>query len=209
MDNKVKSNYEMKKEDIEKRLQDFKDVYNTYSEKDLFAELCFCLLTPQSKAKTCWRAIEKLKSNGKLYEGSQQEVLTWLAGVRFNVNKSSYIMEARKLFHDGSDFTLREKLAKDPKEARKWLVANVKGMGLKEASHFLRNIGYENLAILDRHILKHLHGNGIIEEIPKSLTPKVYFDIEEKFHRFAQETGIPMDHLDLLWWSQEAGEIFK
>lgn len=201
--------YSHKKNAIENRLLDFKNVYQNYAEKDLFAELCFCLLTPQSKAKVCWRAIEKLKENGKLYDGSQQEVLVWLAGVRFNVGKSSYIVDARSLFHNGTDFAVREKLPADGKEARQWLVQNVKGMGFKEASHFLRNIGYENLAILDRHILKHLHRNGIIPEIPKSLTPKTYFDIEEKFRAFAGSVQIPMDHLDLLWWSEEAGEIFK
>ncbi|MDI6721189.1 MAG: N-glycosylase/DNA lyase [Candidatus Aenigmarchaeota archaeon] len=205
----IKSEYLRKKNDIEKRLEDFKNVYNTYSEKDIFAELCFCLLTPQSRAKTCWRAIEKLKDNNKLYDGDQKEILAWLAGVRFNVKKSSWIIGARKIFHDGADFVIREKLPKGGKEARGWLVQNIKGMGLKEASHFLRNIGFEGLAILDRHILKHLHENGAIEEIPKSMTPKLYFEIEEKFKAFSESIGIPMDHLDLLWWSQEAGEIFK
>src|SRR3989344_7448608 len=201
--------YAQKKPDIEKRLQDFKDVYSTYSEKELFAELCFCLLTPQSKAKLCWRAIEKLKENGKLYDGTQQEVLSWLAGVRFNIGKSSYIVDVRRLFQNGSEFAVREKLPANPREARDWLVENVKGMGMKEASHFLRNIGHENLAILDRHILKHLRMNGVIEEVPKSMTQRTYLEIEKKFAAFSGEKGIPMDHLDLLWWSEEAGEIFK
>lgn len=201
--------YAQKKPDIEKRLQDFKDVYSTYSEKELFAELCFCLLTPQSKAKLCWRAIEKLKENGKLYDGTQQEVLSWLAGVRFNIGKSSYIVDVRKLFHNGLDFAVREKLPNDAVIARQWLTENVKGMGMKEASHFLRNIGFLDLAILDRHILKHLYLNGVISEVPKSMTKKTYLDIEQKFGAFAQQAGIPMDHIDLLWWSEEAGEIFK
>lgn len=205
----IAERYAQKKPEIEKRLQDFKNVYSTYSEKDLFAELAFCLLTPQSKAKLCWRAVEKLKENGKLYDGTQQEVLSWLAGVRFNVGKSSYVVEARKLFHNGSDFAVREMLPGDARQARDWLVENVKGMGMKEASHFLRNIGHEELAILDRHILKHLHMNGVIEEVPKSISPKQYLDIEQKFAAFSAEKGIPMDHLDLLWWSEEAGEIFK
>jgi len=93
--------------------------------------------------------------------------------------------------------------------AREWLVENVKGYGFKEASHFLRNIGYRELAILDRHILKYLVEFGVIEKVPKSLTKKNYMEIEEKFKQFSGRVGIPMDELDLLFWSLETGEIFK
>jgi N-glycosylase/DNA lyase len=83
-------------------------------------------------------------------------------------------------------------------------------MGYKEASHFLRNIGFaDDLAILDRHILKNLKIFGIIEEIPKSLSKKKYLEIEEKMRNLANEVNIPVSHLDLLFWSKETGEIFK
>jgi N-glycosylase/DNA lyase len=68
---------------------------------------------------------------------------------------------------------------------RDWFVRNVKGLGWKEASHFLRNIGYRDLAILDRHILKNLRRHRIIRSLPKSLTPARYQSIERKFRRFA------------------------
>ena len=98
----------------------------------------------------------------------------------------------------------------DPAEAREWLVANIKGMGYKEASHFLRNIGLgENLAILDRHILKNLVLLGVINEAPASLSKRIYLEIEGKMAAFSQETKIPMGHLDLLLWYKEAGEVFK
>ncbi len=76
-------------------------------------------------------------------------------------------------------------------------------------SHFLRNIGYRNLAILDRHILKNLVHHGVLLELPKTLTPKKYLDIEQLFQQFAKNIQIPMDALDLLFWSNETGEIFK
>ena len=76
-------------------------------------------------------------------------------------------------------------------------------------SHFLRNTGHENLAILDRHILKNLIKLNVIKEIPKTLTPKAYLDIEERFKRFSDKAGIGMDELDLLFWSMETGEVFK
>jgi len=95
-------------------------------------------------------------------------------------------------------------------EMREFLVRNIKGMGYKEASHFLRNIGLgENLAILDRHILKNLISLGVIDSIPKTLTRKKYLKIEKKMREFAKDIGIPMAHLDLVLWFKEAGLIFK
>jgi N-glycosylase/DNA lyase len=80
---------------------------------------------------------------------------------------------------------------------------------MKEASHFLRNIGVRGLAILDRHIFRHLIRLQVIRAMPKSLTKKRYLSIEKKWHRFADDVGISLDELDLLFWSMETGEIRK
>ena len=100
---------------------------------------------------------------------------------------------------------------KDPIELREWLVENIIGYGMKEASHFIRNIGFSKnqLAILDVHILKNLKEFGIIDDIPKSLTRKRYLEIEEKMKGFANRLGITLDELDLLLWSKETGIVFK
>lgn len=96
------------------------------------------------------------------------------------------------------------------KDARGWLAQNVTGMGYKEASHFLRNIGLgEDLAILDRHVLKNLRLLGVIEEIPSSLSKSRYFEIEKSMKEFAEEINVPMGRLDLVLWYKETGEIFK
>lgn len=203
----IHSSYSLKKGQIEKRLLEFRQ---ERSEEDVFAELVFCLLTPQSKARICDKAVKKLTEKGLLLSGSPEKIRLWLPGVRFNDAKSRYIAEARKLFHNGSGIKIKDRLHGDPKQLREWLASSVKGMGYKEASHFLRNVGIgEELAILDRHIMKNLLKNKIIEELPKSLTPKRYLEIEEKMRSFSAKTGIPMAHLDLLFWSEETGEIFK
>jgi len=83
-------------------------------------------------------------------------------------------------------------------------------LGLKEASHFLRNTGRgEDLAILDRHILRNLIRHGVLRRLPRTLTARRYLDIETRTERFSNEIGIPMSALDLLFWSRETGEIFK
>jgi N-glycosylase/DNA lyase len=95
------------------------------------------------------------------------------------------------------------------KRTREWLIKNVKGIGYKESSHFLRNIGYKNLAILDRHILRNLEKFKVINKIPKTLNKKQYLSIEDKFYNFSKKIKIPMDELDLLFWSIETGKVFK
>ena len=91
-----------------------------------------------------------------------------------------------------------------------WLVKKIKGIGYKEASHFLRNIGFsDEVAILDRHILKNIKKLGVIKEIPKTITPKKYLEIEKKIEKYCKKIEIPMDHFDLLLWYLEAGEVFK
>ncbi len=204
----LKKTYELKKADIEKRLEELKENWNK-DEVHIFGELVFCLFTPQSKAKSCWNAVEKLKETGLLYTGTAGDIIKWMGAVRFNKNKSQYVVEARELFTENGELNVKGKLAgKTQEEKRQWLVKNVKGMGLKEASHFLRNVGFFDLAILDRHILKNLIRHGVIE-MPKSLTEKKYLEIEGKFKEFAEKQCIPMSHLDLLFWSEEAGEVFK
>ena len=95
-------------------------------------------------------------------------------------------------------------------EYREWIVKNVRGMGWKEASHFLRNVGFgEELAILDRHILRNMERLGVIENIPKTITGKNYVEMEAMLREYVKTIDIPMDEMDLLLWYKEAGEIFK
>ncbi len=209
--------YQDKKEMIEKRLNEFIDVYKK-SDQEIFAELCFCLLTPQSKAKLCWASILKLQEKDLLFDGDAQEIKKWLAGVRFHETKAKHIVTARQIFFKDGLPQIKNNIEQfrnldsniDAFALREWLIKNVKGYGYKESSHFLRNIGigHYDLAILDRHILKNLVKYDVIIS-PKSLTPKIYLEIEDKMKRFAHQINIPFAHLDLLFWSMEAGEVFK
>ncbi len=200
--NKLKQHYNKNIKTIKNRLEEFKKIKE---DKDIFHELCFCILTPQSNAKKCWRAVELLKEKDFLKKDFDvQKIL--IKNTRFYKNKSKYLILMKKNYNEIKN---KIKTSKNPKEIRGFLVKNVKGIGYKEASHFLRNIGFENLAILDRHILKNLKKLEVIEEIPKTLTKNKYLEIEKKFHDFSKKIRIPMDELDLLFWSIEAGEVFK
>jgi N-glycosylase/DNA lyase len=147
-----------------------------------------------------------------IFKASAQEIAEKINKVRFRNNKAKYAVAARNLFTQNGKMKIKEKLKSfgDIYELRDWLIKNITGIGYKEAGHFLRNIGIgKELAILDRHILKNLKKLGAIKEIPKTLTPKVYFEIEKQMQDLSKKTGIPMGHLDMLLWCKESGGIFK
>lgn len=208
----IKKLYLSIQDEIISRLEEFKRIWRTGTEEDVFAELVFCILTPQSRAKSCWAAVKNLLNKNLLLKGNKNHILKELDGVRFKYKKAGYIVETGKQFSTDGKVFIKSRIAQfnDVYDVREWLARNVKGIGYKEASHFMRNIGLgENLAILDRHILKNLKLFGIIEKIPNSLSRKKYLEIEKKMKGFAEKVKIPMNHLDFVLWYKETGEIFK
>lgn len=210
--NSIKQIYDEIKNEIASRLEQFKIIGETATENELFAELAFCLCTPQTKAVNADKAIKKLVATNVLFSGSPDEISGYLKGfVRFHNNKAKYIVKARDLFFKTS---IKNKINflnfLNIQETRNFFFENITGLGLKEASHFLRNIGLgSELAILDRHILKNLVLLGVIEKTPKNLNKTEYFLIEQKLKDFAKKEKIPVDHLDFILWYKEAGKVFK
>jgi N-glycosylase/DNA lyase len=146
-----------------------------------------------------------------LLRGTKREINKELQKVRFKNKKTEYLFEARnKFFCDNNSIYSNIKKIKSHLELREYLVKNVKGIGWKEASHFLRNIGFgADIAILDRHIIRNLIKLGILEEYPKNLSEKNYREIEEKMRKLSKALDIPMDTLDHVFWAKETGEVFK
>jgi len=208
----LKNSYEKRKLVIKNRLEDFKKVWEK-SDDDIFAELCFCLLTPMSRARAADEAINRLLGENSLFVGTKNQILKELidAGVRFPENKAKFIVEAREFFTRNGRIDIKSKLGQgNSNTKREWLVKNVKGLGYKEASHFLRNTGLGfDLAILDRHIMKNLLKHGVIKKIPKCLTKRYYLSLENKMKEFSKKVNVPLAELDLLFWSEETGEVFK
>lgn len=195
----IQSSYKQHKIEIKSKLEEFSKL----NQEDYLYELIFCILTPQSKAEKCWQAVQELKKC-KLEKGKIENCLK--TKTRFYRNKTKYLIEASKKWGE----IKKELETENPIEIRRFLVKNVKGLGMKEASHFIRNIGKSNnhLAILDRHILRKLQELKIINKIP-NLTEKNYLETENKMKDFSKKTNIPLDDLDLLFWKIESGRIFK
>ena len=204
--------YKEIKGDIKKRLEEFKNTWEKGSNKDIHLELSFCILTPQSKALNAWQAITNLKKDDLIFKGTAEELVEYLNIVRFKNNKAKYLVELREQMTKKGKIITKDFFNSLPTvyEKRDWIVKNTKGMSYKEAGHFLRNVGFgADVAILDRHILKNLVKLEVIDELPKTLSPKLYLEIEEKMRKYCEFVKIPMDEMDLLLWYKEAGVIFK
>ncbi len=198
-------NSEVKKK-VDQRIHEFQQK-NQENNKLWFDELCFCLLTANSSARKGIE-IQNYLSRIDGFRKLPQEKLTQILqrmGHRFFNKRAEFIVEARK--HQN----IRDIITGfgDESEAREWLIKNIKGLGYKEASHFLRNVGYHNVGILDRHILRVLNDHELIKEVSKSLTSKKYKEIEKIVLDLANEIRIPPSELDLYLWYSKTGEVLK
>ena len=197
--------YSLRRDAIRIRLSEFAAV----PPSRYFYELVYCLLTPQSSARHAEQVVALLDDAG--FHAKRVDPERFLRRkdcyIRFHNTKSRHLLRMKDQFP-----AIAQKLSEpvSAMELREWLVKNVLGLGYKEASHFLRNIGRnDGLAILDRHILRNLKRLGVIALIPKSMSRKQYLKIEKRFSTFAVDRGIPLDELDLVFWSMETGEIRK
>lgn len=189
---------------VDRRLADFKEIGDS-SNNEIFKELCFCILTANYSADKSIKAQMEIGSG--FLTASESDLTKKLRelGHRYPNARAKYIVAARKYKHSIKD---RLKAFDDGNNLREWLVKNIKGIGHKEASHFLRNIGYTDFAIIDFHIIDILVRYGIIVE-PKTLTRRRYLKIENLLKEMARKSGINLAELDLYLWYMETGKILK
>lgn len=196
--------YEQYGEGIRKALQGFKDV----EPESYFYELCYCLCTPQSKALHAEIVVSKLKLLDFLHKDVEVKALLRDKEhyIRFHNEKAKSLVKARDEWEAINDILVSDC---DAKVKRGKLVKAVRGLGMKEASHFLRNIGVFGLAIIDRHVLKHLVSCGVFLELPKIQSIKDYEYVERLWFDYCADVGIRQEEMDLIFWSYETGFILK
>jgi N-glycosylase/DNA lyase len=198
--------------DIRRRLAEFQDVWRQGSDERLWEELVFCIFTAGASARMGLRSVEAVRT--LLAVGGREELAGALGGVhRYPNSRSGYIVVTRDYLRADCGMRLRERLEAfdDPLARRDWLARErgIKGLGYKEASHYLRNVGFRGYAILDKHILRSLAELGVIESATPPTTRARYLVIEESLRRFAARLAIDFDELDLTLWSMKTGEILK
>ena len=188
---------------IQNRLKEFQSI-DKKNDEELFSELAFCILTANFNAE---RTIKIQQSLGKSFLVSSEEELSnqlRSLGHRYPNTRAKYIVEARNKLQELK--TLLDN--KNEIEIRAWLAKNIKGLGMKESSHFLRNIGFKNVAIIDFHILDILERHRLANK-PKTLTPKKYIEIEQILTDIAKKLDISLAELDLRLWYLETRKVLK
>ncbi|MEK6895619.1 MAG: N-glycosylase/DNA lyase [Nanoarchaeota archaeon] len=191
---------------VDKRMSEFSELGRKNS-NEIFKELCFCFMTANFQAQKSIQ-IQKSIEDGFLNWPEDKLAQTLQNfGHRFPNVRAKFIIKARP-YKDN----IKEIITSFPSEIemRDWIVKNIKGLGMKESSHFLRNIGFKNVAIIDFHIVDLLARHALIEQ-PKSrsLTPKKYLEIENVLHELANKTNSNLGELDLYLWYEETGTVLK
>ncbi|MEW6222142.1 MAG: N-glycosylase/DNA lyase [Candidatus Hadarchaeota archaeon] len=185
---------------------DFRPFLDVEYDSGIFSELCFCILTANSTAKRGIEIQRRLGDDG--FSQLSLERLTnelKLAGHRFPNTRSKFIVEARKFSNIMGTLTNFNNTI----EARDWLARNVKGLGWKEASHFLRNTGHEDVAILDRHVLSVMEDHGMIKKCSRALTRSRYMEAEKRLEPISRKFSISPAELDLYLWHMKTEKVLK
>ena len=208
----IRKTHKEKGEQIRQRLGEFESVWMSGTDARLWEEMVYCFFTGGCSARMGLRSVSAVRE--LLENGDQPELARALTGVhRYPNARSRYIVASREFLREHCGMKLRNKLESfDCRfDRRDWLVREkgIKGLGYKEASHFLRNIGFGGYAILDKHVLRCLHELKIIDDPKPPNTRSKYLTVEEKLKQLAEDARIDFDELDLVLWSMKTGEILK
>ncbi len=192
----------------------------SWTEYELRRELVVCILGSQVRHEMATTALERLEQAQLLHDdwwsGSrdtfESKVFDVLSGrtlhfqekwcYRFPKARSQQLAKARDAIAEKS---LSERLSKfsDPKRVRKELVKDISGLGPKQASMFLRNIGRcYDLAILDTHVLRFMDVKNLLcLNKTKINTVKAYERAERIAVNYAKELGYPVGYMDWAIWA--------
>jgi N-glycosylase/DNA lyase len=198
--------------EIRQRLREFSAIGKSGTDVNFLEEMVFCFFTGGCSARMGLNSLEAIKPI--LLTADQPELANALVGHhRYPNARANYVATSRDFLREQYGLKLRKKLQSfDCRlERRDWLVREkgIKGLGYKEASHYLRNIGYKGYAILDKHVLNCLTELKIIDDPKPPNTRLRYLNTEDKLRKLTELTGIDFDELDLVLWSMKTGIILK
>jgi len=208
----IKTAHVGRRNEIRGRLNEFQAVRQARNDDRLWEEMVFCFFTGGCSAQMGLRSVEAVRP--LLKEGDQTQLAKALTGVhRYPNERAKYIVHSRAFLETDCDLKLGDRLASfDCDLARRdWLAREkgIKGLGYKEASHFLRNIGYTGYAILDKHVLRCLTELKIIDDPKPPNTRSRYLTVEGKLRELTDTAQIDFDEMDLVLWSMKTGTILK
>lgn len=208
----IKRAHEERRGEIRERLDEFAAIRATGSDDRLWEEMVFCFFTGGCSARMGLNSVEAVRPH--LIDGDQQQIANALVGShRYPNARARYVVASREFLKGHCGMQLRQKLEGFDCniERRDWLVKEkgIKGLGYKEASHYLRNIGFRGYAILDKHVLRCLAELKIIDDPKPPNTRTKYLMVEDKLRNLTKSLKIDFDELDLVLWSMKTGVILK
>lgn len=163
--------------------------------EDIFYCLCFSLNSPQTTFTANQKVMRQLRTR-QLYSKNipYRELFVIMRPLRFR-RKADYLLEARRNF-----FRILTVVRGDcnVNYRRDWLVKHVKGLGMKTASMFLRDLGELDLAVIDTHILKFL-------KRPSPSNKKQYLELERIFRTESSAQDMTCAEFDTFLWMKYSG----
>ncbi|MEM0127759.1 MAG: N-glycosylase [Thermoplasmatales archaeon] len=183
---------------VDLRRKEFTDKGKS-STDEIFMELVFCTLTANTSAEMglrCERAIRELG----LFDATSLKRELVRCGYRFPNTRSRFIE-----FNYNRRYLLKGMIESDAR--RDLLIETYMGIGMKEASHFLRNTGHFEYSILDKHIQRFLSAYYGVEINVKNR--KGYEEGERLFSDLSSLYSLEPGVMDLVVWYVMTGKILK
>ena len=194
------------------------------SENELWIELCLCILSSNVPYESAQSALFHLIEKGYLRLEWINETPDSENILANELSKPLYMpkrvdgshrryrfpnVRARNIFQAARVISSEEewlskllKASKSEREVRDSLAISIPGLGLKEASHFLRNIRYsDRLAIIDSHVVSFLEE---LEDVPQTntgtITRKSYLELESRLQKICDRNGLNVSVFDMAIW---------
>lgn len=173
--------------------------------RDIWFELAFCISSSQertrrakSAAKVLADAYDHLWASDDPLLTIQSSLAAGFISLRFMNRKSEHLAASWLRFReDGDRLVDVDQSFTSPVAAREYLVSEFPGIGPKQASMLLRNLGWgSDLAIIDSHVLRMsrlILGDGN--------EPQTYHSLEGRLREYAEQRHISLEKLDVILWS--------
>lgn len=192
------------------------------SEEDLMFELLVCVFSSQEVFELAVSAAENLCSEGIISQLLANEIeaadLQFCLSKPFKIEVNGLVRERRLRFSKRNsqcviktvEHLRKQRLSlgtlllsgESPEQVRRLLIKNVSGFGPKQASLFLRRIGYSaDLAVFDVHVLSYLSSVDDVFFPPSKLSNLSFYEtLERRFAELAKAFGVAVGTLDLATW---------
>ncbi|KAB2881554.1 hypothetical protein F9K33_00410 [bacterium] len=195
------------------------------NESELLSELVLCILSSQEKYEAASAAMISLNKKNILripnnevdfFEIKSQLIAAMGEPIYFNYENKRYSRRLRFFVKKGehilktleniylNNLTIKKILscAEDTRDARKKIIDCCCGLGPKQASMFLRNIGYySEFAVLDKHVFNFMKITGLTyNSLTSVATLSKYEELENKLRSYATTYNVALLHLDLAIW---------